>query len=450
MLGVDWPRRALALACAVTAAAVTLLSVPASALPSFADQTGHPCSSCHVGGFGPQLTEMGREFKLGGYTMRSNSKSIPFSVMMVGSSTRTAKNQDEAPTANSRSNNNTTLDEASLFFAGGLGKHLGAFIQSTYSGIDHHSAWDNLDARAVTSEFQLGAANLRLGLDLNNNPTIQDPWNTLPAWGFPFTQSDLAPSAAAAPLLAGGLGQNVLGGSAYAWINSKIYAEFGLYRSNAAGFQTAMGVAPAGVSLIHDSAPYARLAYQANDGNRTFHIGAVALLAGLYPSGDKSTGATDHYTDLGIDTSYQRFIGADILSFSARAIRETQHLSASQALGDATNASNSLSEFAASGSYYWRNRVGGTLGLFRTTGTADALLYADNASLKPDTAGYTAQIDVTPFATGGRSFSPFVNLRLGLQYTGYSRFDGGGSNYNGTGRSASDNNTTRVFSWLAF
>lgn len=44
------------------------------------------------------------------------------------------------------------------------------------------------------------------------------------------------------------------------------------------------------------------------------------------------------------------------------------------------------------------------------------------------------------------------NARLGLQYTGYNRFNGG-SHYidevNGSHRKASDNNTTMLFLWLA-
>ena len=37
---------------------------PAHALPSFAAQTGQPCTACHIGGFGPQLTPLGRAFKI--------------------------------------------------------------------------------------------------------------------------------------------------------------------------------------------------------------------------------------------------------------------------------------------------------------------------------------------------------------------------------------------------
>lgn len=48
---------------------VTLfIQVPAaSAIPSYARQTGFPCKSCHY--MPPELTPLGRAFKLNGYTM---------------------------------------------------------------------------------------------------------------------------------------------------------------------------------------------------------------------------------------------------------------------------------------------------------------------------------------------------------------------------------------------
>src|ERR1043165_9998588 len=54
----------------------------AQAVPVFAQQTGQPCKSCHVGGFGPELTPFGREFKLGGYTLRTHA-SIPIAAMAI-------------------------------------------------------------------------------------------------------------------------------------------------------------------------------------------------------------------------------------------------------------------------------------------------------------------------------------------------------------------------------
>ena len=68
---------------------------PASALPAFAEQTQQNCQSCHVGGFGPQLTPFGREFKLGGYTLRAKGFNVPLSAMAVASYVATKKAQEE-------------------------------------------------------------------------------------------------------------------------------------------------------------------------------------------------------------------------------------------------------------------------------------------------------------------------------------------------------------------
>jgi len=91
---------------------------PAKAVPAFAQQTGRSCAACHVGGFGPELTQFGREFKLGGYTLRLHG-SVPLSAMAVASWTQTNKNQVPPPEHLSR-NDNLVLDQASLFVAGGM------------------------------------------------------------------------------------------------------------------------------------------------------------------------------------------------------------------------------------------------------------------------------------------------------------------------------------------
>src|SRR5690242_18980947 len=176
---------------------------PASAVPAYAEQTGQDCKACHVGACGPQLTPFGREFKLRGYTLRAKP-SVPLSAMIVASYVHTKKAQDEPPTDRAKINNNTSFDEGSIFLAGGLGSHLGGFAQMTYSGPDEAWAWDNLDLRAVNTG-KIGGKELVYGLTLNNNPTIQDAWNTLPGWGYPYTDSDFAPAPGTSPLIAGGL-----------------------------------------------------------------------------------------------------------------------------------------------------------------------------------------------------------------------------------------------------
>ena len=59
-------RRILTTLAAAFVALAAFGAGPARAVPSFSEQTGQPCTTCHVGGFGPQLTPFGRAFKLGG------------------------------------------------------------------------------------------------------------------------------------------------------------------------------------------------------------------------------------------------------------------------------------------------------------------------------------------------------------------------------------------------
>jgi hypothetical protein len=54
-----------------------------------------------------------------------------------------------------------------------------------------------------------------------------------------------------------------------------------------------------------------------------------------------------------------------------------------------------------------------------------------------------------PFGKFDSFAKPFLNMRFGLQYTAYTRFNGGSTNYDGFGHSAHDNNTLFLFVWTA-
>jgi hypothetical protein len=422
----------------------------ARALPAFAEQTGQPCVTCHIGGFGPQLTPFGRTFKLNGYTLRANKDAVPLSAMAELSFVHTAKDQSPPPAPHYAPNDNATIDQISAFVAGGFGNHLGAFSQFTYDGVGRSFSWDNLDVRA-TEQTKLDGKDLTLGLGINNNPTVQDTWATLPAWGFPFTSSNLVPSPAASPILAGAFAQNVVGLSAYAWWNSEVYAEVALYRSLSAGMLRVVGVDPTGANLIDGVAPYARLAYQKDFGEQNFEVGAFTLDVDQFPGRDQTTGKTDRLRDYGADASYQYLgKGDNIVTANARYTHEAQRLAASQSLGQATNAVDSLDEFVVNGSYYWKNTVGLTVSHFQDWGSRDPLLYAGNRTSKPDSDGFIFQLDGTPFGKADPPFGTRVNLRVGLQYFVYTKFNGASANFDGLGRSASDNNALRLFIWGAF
>ncbi|HWF77221.1 MAG TPA: hypothetical protein VN694_08590 [Caulobacteraceae bacterium] len=447
-----WLRGPIALCCTAVAL-LALTAGPAAAVPAFAVQTGEPCSGCHVGGFGPQLTPFGRQFKLQGYTLRATSFNVPLSAMVIASYMRTAKPQDPPPAPGFGGNDNFALDQLSLFFAGGFGDHFGAFVQGTYDGVAKAWHWDNLDLRATTS-VKAGKTDVTLGTSLNNAPSVQDAWNTLPAWGFPYTTSALAPTPSTSPLL-GGLAQSTMGLTGYAWINSEVYLEAGGYVSPSASALTHLGVDPTDPGSISGVAPYARFAFQHDLGKGTAQVGAFGMQTGIFPGRDHTTGLADRYTDVGFDGSYYvKLANDDTLTFNGRYMHERQSLQASCALGGTPGSActdNTLNDLRLDGSYYWRNTVGATLAYFDTTGSANPIVYAANRTLTPNSAGVTFQVDGTLFGRNGKSpLGPRFNTRIGAQYTAYTRFDGARGNFDSAGRNAGDNNIFRLFVWAAY
>jgi hypothetical protein len=195
------------------------------------------------------------------------------------------------------------------------------------------------------------------------------------------------------------------------------------------------------------------LRYQADMSNNPAlcKISAALMPEGpwFYPA-DQSAGAADRYADLGLDASFQLFrSNKDVITINGRYTHENQTLNASQPLGLAQNRTDTLDDLRADISYYWRNRIGGTVQVFDTVGSADNLLY-EGPNFKPNSSGLLFQIDGTPFGAAGSPFGPRFNMRLGAQYTLYGRFNGASQNFDGQGTNASANNTFRVFAWFAY
>src|SRR6202035_4759716 len=95
--------------------------------------------------------------------------------------------------------------------------------------------------------------------------------------------------------------------------------------------------------------------------------------------------------------------------------------------------------------YHYGTKLSGTVGLFRVTGTPDPLLYAQapvfgSANGDPHSTGYILNL----------SWWPEQNIDLAVQYTGYSRFNGGGNNYDGAGRNAGGNNAVFLLARFVF
>ena len=439
---------------ALIASLLLLLALPKLvwAVPSFARQTGMPCSQCHVVSFGVALTAYGRQFKLNGYTFTGGDHPMPLAAMVQGGYTHTTEALPEPAAPHFATNDNLSLDQASVFLATKLFDHVGMFAQATYSGEDRHFSWDNLDvrwARPVTNFFGTDAV---VGISVNNNPTVQDLWNSTPAWAYPYIGSGLAPGPSAAPLISGALAQVALGATAYTMIHDHLYLEAGAYRGLSDHWLGNVGLYPDSNIHMDGAAPYWRAAYQFTRGEQAhyFSFGTFGMSAKLQP--DPSVPQTDRYSDFGFDGVYQ-YTPADgpgSLNINASVIHEKQQLDATFAAGGANNATNHLTSVAADLTYAWQQTYAASVGLFNTTGSTDSTYFGFGTSGTPDTRGYIAMLEWVPFGKKDSWARPWVNVRLGIQYTGYTRFDGGTTNYDGTGRSASDNNTLFLFYWLAF
>jgi hypothetical protein len=440
-----------------------LLARPAEAIPAFASQTGQPCTACHVGAFGPALTPLGRAFKIGGYTQKGGegvAASIPLSLMIQSSFTSTAAGVPGDQVAQHyAANNNFSLDQISGFIGGAVGPYSGGFMQFTYTDVDNTAHVDNADLRPFTTAFDVGGKELRIGTTLNNTPTVQDPYNTTFAWGFPYISSLLAPSPAANPMLAGSFAGNAIGYTAYAWYDNKLYLEGGAYNTLGSWALARLGN-DYSIGSTTSPAPYLRAAYEWHWGNNTAHVGALFMHADVNPSNGtpfQTTNANgaDHYTDYAVDASYQ-FIGDGPHIWTVQGIytHEDQNLRASSS-GTGFGAKYDLDQIRANVSYWYTNTYGVTLGWQKSWGPANPVLFAQNelsgsANNKPNSNAFIIEADWVPFGKDTSLWAPIMNLKLGAQYTAYTQFNGGTTNYDGAGRNASDNNTMLLFAWLIF
>jgi hypothetical protein len=414
------------------------------AVPSFAQQTGQSCSACHVGAFGPQLKPYGRDFKLYGYTSSDGQNHLPPITLAVQTSyTHTVGDQSSLVAQGLKSNDNFLLDEQlSAYYAGRLTKETGAFIQVTYAEATRTWQWDNADIR-YAHPMQVFGKDTVLGVTVNNSPTVQDIWNSTPAWGFPYVSSTISSTPAAATLLDGTLGQQVLGAGGYCMWNDLLYVEGSVYRFINLSMQDRLGVGP-GAGAVSDTfagaIPYGRVAIEHGTDNHYFELGAITLQADRYPGDNMSAGTTDRFVDRAVDANYQ-FLGSTNHFVSAHAIyiHEDENLRADQILAG-TLANDTLRTFRADVSYSFRDTWTPSIQVFQTTGSTDAALWGTpNGS--PDSRGYVAEIAYVPWGKI-KSLPQWMNLRLAAQYVSYSEFDG-------STRQASLNNTLYLSLWVA-
>ena len=508
----------ITLVARVLLAAAAWMSLPtmAHAVPTFARQTGQNCLACHAGGQFPELTPYGRMFKLTGYTI--GNRGNPFSVMAVGTYNKTRNTntvpQGGDPTSDFLKDGTPMwFNTGSLFIAGKVTDNIGGFVQLTYDNYDGtrsasdghyegHSHSDNLDIR-YADRFIGDGRDLIVGLGLHNNPSVQDVWNSAPAWGFNTVpgSTGIGPGVPA-PIIAGGLSQQAAGLGAYLYWNKTVYAELtayqtanGIYSFMSQGFNQDRG----NQAILKGYNPYLRLALTHEWGAHNIMVGATGMSARVFPNPADPSGPTERFRDIGFDAQYQYLLMPHTLTAQASYIHETHkydttgpHATGGQCgavdstatdpaattpdtycnafnngdptatglLQPLTNSADNLNLLRAKLTYVYGAKYGGSLSYFNLTGTTNSQLQTSvfdtvNGVQAQGTAGGGNQFNTSGNpATSGWTYEafwiPVQNIRVGAQYTDFQKFNGASTNYDAFGRNAKDNNTLFVYVWAAY
>ena len=322
----------------------------AYAVPAFARQTGQECIACHVSF--PELTPYGRYFKLTGYTI-GERQWVPLAMMAeVGLTSITNNTMGDGSGSVISRNNNFLFSDVSVFLAGKATDYLGAFIQYAYSNASNastpaehlkgHSGMDNTDIRLVGKSYGVSAQEVEyiFGFTLNNNPTVQDVWNSTPAFGFPFTASPVALGPNAATLIDGGLEQQVAGYGVYAYLKKTLYAELSFYQT-ADGMLSWMrhGQFPDEETRLQGLNPYYRVALTHDWGAHSAMVGAYGMYAKVYANNNDLGAGTNKFTDNAFDAQYQYITNPHVFTSQFTYIHERQNWDASFPAGETSETS---------------------------------------------------------------------------------------------------------------
>ncbi|HEY8047588.1 MAG TPA: cytochrome C [Ramlibacter sp.] len=480
----DW-KFAAALVVALVAG---VASPRAQAIPIFARQTGQNCVACHAGGQFPELTPYGRLFKITGYTI--GQRTVPLAAMVVASRSSVANtSKSDDPAADFQKNGEAIVAVASVFLGGKVTDNIGAFAQITHdpyatqdaSGAFHgHSSADNIDLRFADRYIDT-SRDLIFGLSVNNNPSVTDPWNTAAAW-MQYVPVPSPTSSAfidgAAPYPGFAAGGNIAGVTAYAFWNRTWYAELGAYSSSrgALSFMHA-GLHPDELTKLRGLNPYWRVAWNREWGPHALMLGTSGMSAQIYDDPTAADSSMIHrWRDLMFDMQYQYLL--DPHSFTAQlAYQHSRHIYPDALAGapsifvDASgnplansNSADTTNLLRGKATYVYQAKYGGSVGFFDLRGTTntanqtsgyspDTLAIATDPSLAAPSARVFGNLSGNPGTRGytlEAFWTPVQYVRVGAQYTIYTRFNGAATNYDGFGRNARDNNSLFLYVWAAY
>ena len=457
MLDAFWRKWANLIAGLIVIVGGLMVAGGALAVPSMARQTGYQCAKCHAGY--PELTNFGRQFKIGAYSMTSEkwddrdwSDRIPVSVGTQVAQTKSADTSAGGTMPTDFPHDGKLIGQQLAFYYGGkITENSGAFAQYNYDGIEQKWGAEMIDVRWA-KETDLGDKEFTYGLTLNNNPTVSDVFNSTPAFGFPHvgTAAKQMPPASMIDMT---LASKVAGIGVYGWWNDAIYAELDAYRTVRSGGLRFLGAGQRWDSPDHFGlgldgyAPYWRLALQQIWGPHTLEVGTYGMAGSIWQDYTTPLLGSNHYRDIAVDWHYHYQAGNQSASIGGTLIHETKTWTgATQAAGMTSNASDDLRTLRIDMHYYYGLKWGGGLEYFRTTGSTNNLAYNTGDALmgsatgSPNTSGWMPELN----------YFPRQNIKLALRYTKFTQFNGASTNYDGTGRNASDNNNWFALAWFMF
>ena len=376
-------------------------------------------------------------------------------------------------------NDNVVVAPLSFFYGGAITEHIGAFAQVTYNnaafgGSDPNNftngfnpnpcgncewSWDNIDVRYANTA-KLGNMDVIYGITANNNPSVQDPWNTTPAWGFPYSGSTIAPGPAAATLIDGTYAAYVGGVGGYVFINNLVYLELTGYRTLDFKTLPKLGLDPFGASPFQIVSPYWRVAIEPHWGNHWFEFGAFGMSAAgssiyrrngrewLSNKSDVPANRSIYRCRLRLTIPISRsqlldHLAGHLYPREPEARRQFQQLLSS----NPTNTLNTLKAYA-SFAYGNDNRIVLTGQYFNTWGSSDPSLYgalnscqAPDTTCNPNSNGFIGEIAYIPFSSSSAPVWPWANVRVAFSIP---------TTTNSTAHvDAHNNNTLFIHAWFA-
>jgi hypothetical protein len=483
----------------VTIAVVMLAVRSAGAVPSFARQTGFDCTVCHT--IFPELTPIGRRFKLYGYTWTNKepeativagrdpaapapapapapstttmgspirlwlSRFPPISFVLFASMTAWNRRPVDTDAAGNMYSVQQPLvlfpQEVSLVYAGRISDASGLFAELTYEQTEGGVGIDTVDLRYIIySDGDLLDANgrrvdLLLGLTFNNGPTTADVWATggssvgaASAFGVPNfpVASELAKPRG--PLLYD-LAEKSAAVGVYAFLRDALYLELAGYVAAQPGVQRISSDPVALTSsggAIDYVAPYWRFGYERNwdRDRRSLMVGTTGMFSKFTQPGAATRLPAASYLDVGLDAQYQMIEPSHILTLHGSWMHE-QTWNTTALVGTAiSNARDRLDRLSLGARYFYDRTYGALVNFVDVSGTNDVLA---NCGTLPACNGSPA----ARWLTFEAYWMARLNVQLFVHYDAFVTLDSASNAFAALPRpKVSDNNLFLAGIWLAF